>query len=121
MNKFTIPGKAQPKERARYSPKSGRWYTPRKTQGYEKTVCDYALASGCRLGGDALYSLELDFFPDRTEVKIREALAGSKVGRSDLDNRIKAVTDGIQAAYKADGFDDRQIVRIVATERGGES
>lgn len=94
----TIPGPPQPQERARRDPRSGRWFTPRRTRQYAATARQSAIAA--RPAGwplDARYRVELDLhFGDRR--------------RRDLDNVCKAVLDALNRTVWAD---DSQIVEIV--------
>ena len=93
----TIPGPPRPQERARRDPRSGRWFTPRKTRQYAATARQSALAA--RPAGwpmDARYRVELDFhFPHKR--------------RRDLDNVCKAVLDALNRAV---WDDDSQISEI---------
>ena len=41
MTTFTIPGKPHAKQRARFSRRSGRTYTPKETESFESTVRGY--------------------------------------------------------------------------------
>ena len=91
---FTIPGKPQPKERARRG-KNGQWYTPFSTRIYEAKVVTMAKRAHVRsVIGPVEVSLDV-YFPDKR--------------RRDLDNVLKAVMDALNGvAYQ----DDSQIVRL---------
>ncbi len=76
-----IPGKPQPKQRARRGA-GGRWYTPQATRAFERScavICAWFRPSDWPL--DARYSVRLVlYFADRR--------------RRDLDNVCKSVLDG---------------------------
>lgn len=104
---FTIPGKPQPKQRARQGrTPSGKscFYTPNPTRLYEKAVGDNAraamwrlrMATGDQWPLDARYRLEIDaYFPNARQ--------------HDLDNVCKAVSDGMNRSAFAD---DSQVVEL---------
>lgn len=101
--------KIVPKERPR-SGRSGHFYTPKKTQDCEKAIqetCDDA---------------PLVFFPVRLIIHIYEKVPKSKEeasdyirpSKSDVDNKVKTITDALNGIlYK----DDNQISSIVASCR----
>jgi len=98
--------KVVPKERPRTG-KNGHIYTPKRTQDCEKEIA--------KLCNDA----KLVFFPIKLRVVIYEKVPVSKKllylfikpSKSDLDNKIKTITDALNGiAYK----DDRQISAIDA-------
>lgn len=97
MIAFTIPGKAQPKERPRVG-KNGHIFTPRTTEKYERWVADcYRSAAGLRGFGEGVacsVTLRI-FWPDRR--------------RRDLDNGVKSVLDGLNGVAFAD---DSQVAEL---------
>ena len=100
---FAIPGKPQPKQRARKGA-NGRWYTPSETQKYERLVG--ALARVARLHGwrmDARYAVAISVFaPDKR--------------RRDLDNIAKSILDGCNGVLWAD---DAQVDALTVVRRNG--
>lgn len=101
MTTFVIPGPPVPKARARTVVKGGRTlsYTPAATRAYERSVRLLAKACGVR----------------RTErpVVIRVYCYLADARRRDLDNLVKAITDGLNGVAYAD---DSQIVELHATK-----
>jgi Holliday junction resolvase RusA-like endonuclease len=98
---FVVPGKPQPKQRARRG-KGGRWYTPSATADYEALVREHASEAFGALAEpwpvDVRYRLEVwCYFPDARH--------------RDADNVLKAVADALnELAYR----DDSQIHIVVA-------
>ena len=78
---FDIPGKPQPKQRARKGA-NGRWYTPEATQKYETMVGMRArVARPLKWRMNARYTVTIHVFaPDKR--------------RRDLDNVAKSILDG---------------------------
>jgi crossover junction endodeoxyribonuclease RusA len=97
---FVVPGKPQPKERARRGA-GGRWYTPSATRKYEMGVAVLALAARANArpwslaGAFALTALVV--MPDRRP--------------RDLDNVIKSLKDGCNGVVWED---DSQVVEVSA-------
>ena len=100
---FDIPGKPQPKQRARKGA-NGRWYTPVKTQKYERLVAAYAVVArprGWRM--DARYTVTIHVFaPDKR--------------RRDLDNVAKSILDGLNGVL---WDDDAQVDGLTVVRRDG--
>lgn len=96
---FSVPGRGQPKERPRLG-KGGRVYTPSKTRRYEEAVAWCALSEGLRLRQG-----------DRVHVEVEFWLCPVT---GDVDNRVKAVLDGLQRACPA--WDDRDVVSVTARQ-----
>ena len=97
---LTIPGKPQPKQRARRG-KGGRWYTPKATRQYEAHVRSMVSAEkrfAQFVGfGSARVSVTIDvYWPDRR--------------RRDLDNAVKSILDGCTKAALWD--DDSQVAEL---------
>jgi crossover junction endodeoxyribonuclease RusA len=97
---FTVSGKPQPKQRARKGVE-GRWYTPKPTRDYERSVG--MLAAFQRPKGwprDASYAVEVVcYMPDNR--------------RRDIDNVAKSVLDGCNGIL---WNDDAQVVRVVVSK-----
>lgn len=92
---FTIPGRPVPKQRPRMG-RNGHVYTPKNCREYEEKVAVVA-SSLFRKPYAGPVALEVHFF------------LASRPG--DLDNYVKAVSDGLNCiAYQ----DDRQVVEIKA-------
>ncbi len=93
----TIPGKPQTKQRARRG-KRGRWFTPKATRDYERSVGLLAAFARPPLWPlDAQYRVTLDlFFPDKR--------------RRDVDNCAKAVLDGCNQIL---WDDDSQVAELI--------
>lgn len=103
------------KERPRTG-KSGHVYTPKKTKDFERAV-----ASACLVDKPVTYpfkiSITIEEAPPRTWPVEKRTLALADLivpSRGDLDNQIKAITDGLNGvAY----VDDVQISDIDAQRR----
>lgn len=98
---FFIAGRPVPKQRAKYSSKTGRFYTPKETVIYENYVKEI--------------TKDYIVLPLVGPVKVEMIMyfnASSK--RPDIDNVIKSVLDGMTgAAYT----DDSQIMEVHAIIR----
>jgi len=107
-----MPLRAISKERPRVG-KSGHVYTPKRTKDFEK-----AIRQACQIAKPLTCPVKIVVFVGETPPKTWPvekrglALAGLIVPtRGDLDNQIKAITDGLNGvAY----VDDDQISEIVA-------
>lgn len=112
--RFVIPGEPVAKERPRRDKRTGRFYTPSKTQNFE-TVCSLCYGNkhyfdGNQLRVSILFKFEI---PKGYSKKNKEkALMGEiRPSKKDLDNCIKAVLDGLNGkAWK----DDRYIHELSA-------
>jgi len=114
---FTILGNPVPKGRPRFT-RQGRTYTPAKTKTYEdqvavlaKAVCPEPLKTPVAVLVTAVFPVPLTYPKKRREA----CLNGSErhIKRPDLDNIVKAVTDGMNGVVYGD---DSQIVRLVANK-----
>jgi Holliday junction resolvase RusA-like endonuclease len=111
--------KAISKERPRVG-KSGHVYTPKRTKEFEKAIAELA---GKIVDAPVSYPIHISITiweaPPRTwpPEKRQLALAGLVVPtRGDLDNQVKAITDGLNGvAY----VDDVQIARMTAIRQYG--
>ena len=112
--KFVIPGEPVAKERPRRDKRTGRFYTPEKTQNFE-TVCSLVYGNkhyfeGKQLRVSILFKFKI---PKSYSKKDRDkALRGEiRPSKKDLDNCIKSVLDGLNGkAWK----DDRYIHELSA-------
>lgn len=116
---FKIEGEPVAKGRPRFT-RQGRAYTPKKTNDYESEVfkcASHAMGSSEPLETPVAVYIHVTFaIPQSYSKKRTEAcLTGSEkhIKRPDLDNCVKAVTDGMNGVvYK----DDSQITSIHATK-----
>lgn len=113
--KFSVPIKPVAKQRPRLA-KNGHVYTPKDTKTFENLIAYYY---GHRYCFDEYIKVKVVF---RFEIpksyskkKRKEALEGAiRPTRSDLDNYIKSLLDGLNTrAWK----DDRYIVKIEAEKK----
>jgi Holliday junction resolvase RusA-like endonuclease len=119
---ITIPGTPTAKGRPRFSRRSGRAFTPKKTQEAEDTLKQRAMAllmsqPGLPLRGPL--RLEATFtstVPKSWPKKKREA-ARAPTGRPDVDNLLKLATDALNGIV---WVDDSQIVTIVCRKVYGD-
>lgn len=127
---FTVEGAPVPKGRPRLSTFGGkpRSYTPAKTRTFEKVVrlaAQDAMADLSAYGGAVELEAHFSLPIPKSWAKRDRALAidgqiqadGGPRGGGDLDNYLKAITDGMNGVVFTD---DCQIVRIIATKRYGQ-
>lgn len=108
---FTIPGHPVGKQRPRKG-KSGRFYTPAKTQNYEKVVGVCGMTAKYSAGWPAGPS------PDSFVLNY-EIHHGTKRGRRpDADNVCKCLMDGLNGIVWVD--DCQVIPRCVSVAKGDE-
>ena len=121
---FAIPGECVPKGRPRHG--RGRTYTPKRTADYERTVKVYASAAAHDAGvswrrdeSAALDVVIVIVLPRPGRLMARSAPLGRvpSTTRPDVDNYVKAVLDGIQAAGVIS--DDSQVYHMTATKVHG--
>ena len=95
--RFVVPGKPQPKQRARKG-KGGTWYTPQATRDYEQRVRGAAMHGGHFFAGSRARQTEqgwpLEYAGD---VAVELAVFWPDRRRRDADNVAKAVLDGMQS------------------------
>ena len=113
MTTIEIPGKPVPKGRPRFM--NQRPVTPKETRAFETHVAQCCLAAKLKLEPGKPYSVEMDFYDDHTVVRIYDGLG--KARRADLDNLVKSVLDGIGKYGELDGWNDRQVTRLVGRYR----
>lgn len=116
---FIVPGEVRPKERPRFT-RSGRVFTPKKTQEYERKV-KAAYMSECPSGmafPDCSVEMVLNIYmqvPKSYSKKKRDHMICFEfpTKKPDIDNQIKAVADALNGvAYT----DDSQIVSITVNK-----
>ena len=116
MVKFFIPGNPKAKGRPKFAVRGGfaRAYTPAKTRDYEQTVAQHG-REAIKEPLEGPLCVDLTFalpVPASTSKKLAKTLLNTPHQKKpDLDNLIKAVTDGLNGiAY----IDDGQISEIRA-------
>jgi len=107
VHSFRIDLPPQVKQRPRMT-RRGRVYTPAKTLNYELAAAQFY--DGPKFDGPV--SIHFLFGKHHTDVTIMSAPKPHQFLRGDLDNYIKAVSDGLNGVAYGD---DRQIVRIHAS------
>ena len=117
---FKIPGKAQPKQRARVT-KGGHAYTPAKTMNAEAFIKSLALAAmdgEAPLEGPLRLSVSIyRAIPSSFSKKKREAARRGYLyptTRPDLDNQVKLIKDALNGICFQD---DAQVVTLIAQKR----
>lgn len=112
MIAFTIPGKPFAKQRPRFSRRSGRAFTPGETASFERQVGVIASQHVSEpIDGPVAIEIVAVFEPPASASKRRRAeiLGRPHTQKPDLDNCLKAITDGLNRIAFAD---DRQIAEI---------
>lgn len=114
---FIVKGKAQPKQRPRFS--HGHTYTPKPTLDYEKKIREAYLSEDFeRLSGPLEMVLNFYFeIPKSTPKKMRDQMLIGNVRpikrNGDVDNLFKVVADALNdVAYD----DDSQIVQATVNK-----
>lgn len=116
---LVIPGKPFAKQRPRAT-RQGRVYTPSETVAFERQVGMIATAAlPAPLEGPLRLTVDAIFEPPPSwSRRNREAAMGQPhTQRPDIDNCVKAVSDGLNRIAWAD---DSQVAEIVATKRWGD-
>ena len=121
MNNITlhIPGKPFAKQRPRFSRRNGRAFTPKETVSFEQTVGTLAAQLLPRpLEGPVRVKVAATFEPPKSWSKKKTAAHINRphMQRPDLDNIVKAISDGLNRIAYAD---DGQIVQIEASKVWG--
>lgn len=117
MATFTIPGKPWAKQRPRFSRKSGVAFTPKETVSFENTVRAIAVEHFPEpIEGPVEIEIEACFQMAKSWSKRKrdETWGAPHTNRPDLDNLVKAITDGLNRIAYAD---DAQIAKVVARKR----
>ena len=119
--KFIIPGKAQPKQRARTcrNKHTGRSisFTPAETVNYENLVKFSFINAGGEMVTEGAISLTLTYFmeiPSSTSKKKQALMSLQEIKptkKPDLDNIVKSIKDGLN---KVAWHDDSQVVKLSA-------
>lgn len=115
---FTIPGQPFAKQRAR-STRQGRMYTPQETVSYERQVGVIAaqhfpkpLEGPVKLTIRATFGTPQSWSPKKTAAKLHRP----HIQRPDLDNIVKAISDGLNRIAFAD---DGQVCAVNASKVWG--
>lgn len=112
MIAFTIPGKPFAKQRPRFSRRNGRAFTPAETVSFERQVGMIAAQHADEpIAGPVAIEIVAVFEPPASASKKRraESLGRPHTQKPDLDNCVKAITDGLNRIAFAD---DSQIAEI---------
>lgn len=115
---FTIPGKPFAKQRARAT-RGGRMYTPAPTVSFERTVGQIAMQHfPAPITGPVRLTIVATFAPPASWSKKKTAaqLYRPHTQRPDIDNCVKAISDGLNRIAWAD---DGQVAEIVAKKVWG--
>lgn len=118
---FIIPGRPFAKQRPRFSRSSGHAFTPGETVSFERQVGIIASQLFPEpLSGPVLIQICAVFSPPVSASKKRrvESLGRPHTQKPDLDNIVKAITDGLNRIAFAD---DSQIAAIHASKTWGEA
>ena len=110
--KVSIPGQPVAKSRPRFSFKSKRAYTPKKTKDYEELIKEYVkpLVDGTLSGPIDAHFIIVFKRPKYMMTKKYKDQLLLHTKRPDLDNVIKAVMDALNSILD----DDSQICKITA-------
>lgn len=118
MITFIIPGTPFAKQRARAT-RMGRMYTPAPTVSFERTVGQIALPHfPSPLDGPIRLTVIATFLPPASwsKRKVAETVHRPHIQRPDIDNCVKAISDGLNRIAFAD---DGQVAEIVARKVWG--
>lgn len=116
---FEIPGRPWAKQRPRFSRRSGRAFTPKETVSFEQTVGTIAaLHFPAPLEGPVRLRIAATFETPASwsKKKTAETINRPHMQRPDLDNIVKAISDGLNRIAYAD---DGQIVQVEASKIWG--
>lgn len=119
MTTFVIPGKPFAKQRPRFSRRNGRAFTPKETVSFEQAVGALAAQHFPQpLAGPVRIKVAATFEPAASwsKKKTAEHVNRPHMQRPDLDNIVKAISDGLNRIAYAD---DGQIVQVEASKIWG--
>jgi Holliday junction resolvase RusA-like endonuclease len=114
-----IHGKPFGKQRPKFSRKFGRAYTPAETVRFETHVAQVAAENfPAPLTGPVRITVSAEFEPSASWSKRKKAehMGRAHVQKPDLDNIVKAISDGLNRVAFAD---DSQIAEMVIQKRWG--
>lgn len=115
--RFSIPGKAQAKQRPKFNRYSGRAYTPEQTVSYENWVRDCYMKgfTGIHEPTDKPIKVDIRMYveiPQSKSKKQKEKMLKGEIKpcvKPDVDNVAKTILDALNGiAYK----DDKQIIEL---------
>lgn len=116
---FTIPGKPFAKQRPRFSRRNGRAFTPSETVSFERQVGMIAAQHFPKhMAGPIRLRVFATFKPAKSwsKKKTAEHMNRPHMQKPDLDNVVKAISDGLNRIAYAD---DAQIVAVEAEKYWG--
>jgi Holliday junction resolvase RusA-like endonuclease len=120
MAVFVIPGKPFAKQRPR-STRQGRVYTPKETVSFERTVAAIAAQHFKQpLTGAVRLTMRAVFEPPASwsGKKRREHMGRPHCQKPDLDNCLKAISDGLNRIAFGD---DSQVAVVIGEKVWGET
>jgi len=115
---FEVPGQPQAWKRVKQFASHGKsWsYNPNENVNSQKTIRDYAMASGVKIT-DSLVKLSIIFYMKRPKSLMKKSSPKESfpcIKRPDLDNLVKQYLDALTfVAYR----DDSQVYSLIAEKR----
>ena len=115
---FTIPGKAQAKQRPKFNRFSGRAYTPKQTMSFENWVRDCYFRSISSIDNkptDKTLRVEIKMYveiPQSKSKKQKEKMLAGEIKpivKTDVDNVAKSILDALNGIIY---LDDKQIIEL---------
>lgn len=123
---FTCDGLAVAKQRPKFAGRGKfvRAYTPKQTVEFERSIHNLATIEMAKTGGvipedPIILKIAITRAPLKSWSKKKTAhmMGRLAVGTRDLDNQVKAVSDGLN---KAAFMDDRQVAALQVERRWGD-
>lgn len=116
---FVIHGKPFGKQRPKFSRRFGRAYTPSETVKFETHVAQVAAENfPAPFAGPVRITVRAEFEPASSWSKKKQAdhMGNGHTQKPDLDNVVKAISDGLNRVAFAD---DSQIAEMIVQKRWG--